>query len=73
MYTGIINTTFNHYKISGQPYKVSYYMVGGSWRVPVHQVDESGKGTGINSSAGFRTEEEAKEFYETGTPGYAIY
>ena len=73
MFTGIIKTTFSNYKINGNPYKVCYCVVGGSWRVPCYQVDAKGKGKGINTSAGFRTEKEALDFYNTGKPAYSIY
>lgn len=73
MFTGIIKTTFKFYKITGNPYKVAYYMPGGSWRVPVAECDQYGVCNGVNSSAGFFDEESAQTFFRSGKPSYAIY
>lgn len=72
-YTGKIRTLFTRWTVSGKPYKICYYLIGGPWRVPVSEIDENGNKTGRNSSAGFHTLSDAIQFYMTGKPSYAIY
>ena len=73
MFTDTIKTPFRTLKIIGKPYKIAYYLVGGSFRVPCVEVNEKGDLTGINTSAGFQTEKEALKFYNTGKPDFSIF
>ncbi len=54
------------YLVTGEPFKVPYYMIGGSYQVPYVELDDNNISTGINSSKGFETMTEAINFIEKG-------